>query len=95
MKRPELEFKVNTMSFLKEVFEHNHSMSVFKIPANVFKDLLVQIAYRASQLNDDNLNALMAQLALYAVADPYDENYNEKICQELIAKKYNHLKKTK
>ncbi len=73
-----LEWRVNTPAFLQEVFNNNPKLGgQFFQPANIFRELLVEVAGRASQLNDPIMNALMCRLALYGIADPYDhENYN-------------------
>ena len=89
-KCPELEFKINTPAFLKEVFDQNPTLGgVLFVPINTLQGYLAQIAERASELNDPKLNAIMCQMALYAVADPYDkENYDRKVTEETIRKKY-------
>ncbi len=86
----ELEFKINTPAFLKEVFDHNPTLGgVLKVPVNVLRNYLQQIAERASQLNDPKLNAIMCQMALYAIADPYDkDNYDAERTSEIIKAKY-------
>lgn len=83
-----LEWRVNTPGFLKEVFDnYPGNGGIFIVPANVFRLLLLEVAERASQLNDPIMNALMCRLALYGCADPYDtENYDH----DLMTKTLNH-----
>lgn len=86
---PMLEFKINTPQFLKEVFNENPKLGVvFKIPANIFREYLIQIANRAAELNDPKLNAIMCQMALYSIADPYSPEFNKSITEKIILKKY-------
>ncbi len=87
-KKPTTEnFRVNVPSFLNEIADSAlpRTMGILKIPLNVFRLKLIKLAERASELNDPELNKIMAEMALYAVADPYDkDNYDAKICKELL-----------
>ena len=86
---PSLEFKINTPQFLKEVFDENPKLGgIFFVPANTLRTYLIQIAERAAELNDPKLNAIMCQMALYEISDPYQEGYNEKLTKKIIANKY-------
>jgi len=40
-------------------------MGVLKVPLNIFQNLLGQVAQRAIEINDKELNKLMIRLALY------------------------------
>lgn len=92
MKDPELEFKINTPQFLKEVFDNNPTLGgVLFVPANTLQSYLYQIAQRASELNDPKLNAIMCQMALYEIADPYQKGYNGELTKSIIAKKYSKV----
>lgn len=84
----ELEWKMNTGSFLKEVFDNYPGQGgVLAVPANILRTLLAQVAARAAELNDPVMNALMCRMALYGESDPYDkENYNP----EMVIKVLNH-----
>ena len=80
-----VQWKVNTPSLLQEILTNNH-VSILNIPINILARLLADVATRASELNDDKLNALMCRLVLYEISDPYSENFNEKLTDEIISK---------
>jgi hypothetical protein len=80
-----LEWKVNTPQLLKEILQNNN-MVVLNQPLQIFANILGEVATRASQLNDPELNALMARLALYEVTDPYSKEFDAKITDSLIKK---------
>lgn len=71
-----MEFRVDTAALLNEIFDNAVplSMGVLKIPINVFRNLLVQVAARAIEIDDPELNILMLNLSLYDV-DPNDAPY--------------------
>jgi hypothetical protein len=81
-----LEWRINTPAFLKEIFDNYPGQGgVLFQPANMFRELLAEVAARASQLNDPIMNALMVRLALYGIADPYDkENYNHEALTQVL-----------
>ncbi len=54
----------------------NPGMTVFVQPLQIFKGILVQVAQRAIELDDDKLNLLMLRLTLYDCSDPQLENYD-------------------
>jgi hypothetical protein len=62
-------FRVHTMELLTEIADCGlpRSMGVLKIPLNVFKNILAEVAQRATELNDPQLNILMLKLALYEI----------------------------
>ena len=68
-----LEFNVDTMALLHEIADNAiHSTGgVLKIPLNIFKNLLAQVANRAIEIDDPELHILMLRLGLYEV--PHDE----------------------
>lgn len=78
-------WRVNTPNLLQELNNvSNNGLGILTTPIKIFGSLLCRVAERASQLNDPAMNALMASLALYEVADPYSPGYDEKICKELL-----------
>lgn len=79
----DLKWKVNTPGFLKEIMI-NDGMGILKIPMNIFQRLLAQVAERASELNDKQLNSLMARLALYNICDPTSKDYDDKLTKKII-----------
>jgi hypothetical protein len=64
-----LTFRVDTLALLNEIADAglDRRMGILKIPINIFKDLLAEVAQRATELNDPELNILMLRLALYEV----------------------------
>lgn len=65
-----MSFRVDTLGLLNEIVDGGlrPNMGVLKIPINIFKDLLADVAYRATELNDPKLNILMLSLCLYEVS---------------------------
>lgn len=73
-----LSFDVNTPQFLKEACE-NCEKGLYAVCWNMFRNLLAQVAERATELNDPVLNTLMIRLNLYEI--PNNERY--KIIRQL------------
>ena len=69
MNKSFMQFRVDTLGLLTEIADAglDRRMGVLKIPINIFKDLLADVAQRATELNDPRLNILMLRLALYEV----------------------------
>lgn len=67
-----MSFDVDTPRFLKEAAE-NSKGGMYTICWNIFKNLLAQVAERATELNDPVLNTLMIRLNLYEI--PNKERY--------------------
>jgi hypothetical protein len=80
-----LQWRVNTPQLLKEILGNNETMCLSK-PVAIFARILDEVGQRASELNDDKLNALMCRLAIYEISDPYNKNYDEKLCNSIIEK---------
>lgn len=59
-------FDVNTPQFLKEAAE-NCNGGMYAVCWNIFRNLLLQVATRASEIQDPVLDALMLRLNLYEV----------------------------
>jgi hypothetical protein len=75
----ENEWKVNGPGLLEEIASCAipKSMGVLKFPLNIFKSLLYQVAERAIELDDYELNVLMIRLALYDNCLPSDVGYDK------------------
>ena len=73
MAKKYMQFSVNTIGLLTEIVDCglDRRMGVLKTPINQFRHLLVQVAQRATELNDPKLNVLMLRLWLYE-ASPED-----------------------
>lgn len=79
-----VKWRVNTPAFLSEIGNHNPTMAGMRQPLMIFASLLGEVATRASELNDDKLNALMCRLALYEISDPYSKEYDAVKTRSLI-----------
>jgi hypothetical protein len=86
MKTIKTAWKVNTPGLLKEIVNNNPSAVGLSTPIQIFAGLLGEVATRASELNDDKMNALMCRLALYEISDPYSKEYDEKLTKSIIKK---------
>lgn len=71
-----VQWKVHTASLLKETL-NNPGCAVLAQPFNIFGDLLSQVAQRAIELDDPQLNILMLRLTLYEQADPNKHTFAE------------------
>ena len=67
-----LSFDVNTPHFLKEACE-NARDGMYGVCWNIFRNLIAQVAERATELNDPILNTLMIRLNLYEM--PNNDRY--------------------
>lgn len=69
MEKGTLIFRVDTVGLLQEICDCglDRNMGVLKVPLNIFRSLLWQVANRAGELNDPELNILMLRLGLYEV----------------------------
>lgn len=75
------EWKVQTACLLQEIL-NNDGTAILTIPLQIFASLLADVASRASELNDRQLNKLMLQLTLYSAADPTSPDYDRKLMEE-------------
>jgi hypothetical protein len=80
------QFKVHTPNLLKEIL-NNQTCAILRIPVIVFKGILEEIAIRASQLNDVELNKLMMRLTLYEISDPESKEYNSEYVNNYLENK--------
>lgn len=83
----QLEWRVNTAGLLSEIVAHNPTVGILAKPIQIFGIILSEVGQRASELNDPQLNKLMARLAIYAETDPYSEHYSDEITRKLLAYK--------
>lgn len=60
-------FSVHLSNLLREAVEANPGGAILARPAQIAQGLLAQVARRAIELDDPELNALMLELALYEV----------------------------
>lgn len=81
-----LEFRCHVPNLLKLISDDlNHMNShLTSVPLSTFSQLLSKVADRATELNDDKLNKLMCQMALYEESDPESKNYNKELMREIL-----------
>ena len=79
----QLQWRVNTPQLMKEILGNN-GVAILHKPLTIFSRILAEVGDRASELNDPKLNALMCRLAIYEVADPYNENYDAELTNATI-----------
>ena len=77
-------WKVHTSELLNRIVEIDIRSGVLKNPLNIFKNLLIKVGERASELNDPELNALMCRLTIYSIADPQDKDYNPELVKKIL-----------
>lgn len=82
--REQLEWKVHTTELFKEILSNHPSCSQLIIPFKILSNLLAQVAQRATELNDPQLNKLMLRLTLYSIADPNDPDYNSEAVTKIL-----------
>lgn len=89
-------FRVNTCELLDEIVQCSlpQNSGVLKVPLNVFKNLLAQLAERATQLNDPIMNKIMFDLTLYELPEPTTKEYG-KMMQRVYAAAKKQAKKEK
>lgn len=78
-----VEWKCHTPALLKEIL-NNSQCAILQKPLQLMALMLAQVAERASQINDAQLNACMAKLTLYEVCDPYSKEYNKDTWEKLL-----------
>lgn len=82
-----LEWRVCTPALLKEIL-NNPQCHILAWPLQIFGYILAEVGERAAELNDPKLNALMCRLAIYAISDPYNPEYNKELSNDIISKFY-------
>lgn len=82
-KSKNLVWKVHVPNLLSEIM-NNSGAAVLRIPLLTLANLLQQVASRAIELDDKELNRLMLRLTLYSVADPHSEKYDAKGVAEYL-----------
>ncbi len=62
-----LKWKVDTPALLREITDcgFDRRMGIYKVPLNIFQQILAEVAERAIELDDKKLNKLMIRLSLY------------------------------
>jgi len=75
----ELRFNIDAPALLNEIADAAlmKNMGVLKIPLNIFRLYLVEVAQRAIELNDPEMNVLMLKMKMYDVNHSDIENLIE------------------
>ena len=60
---------VNTKGLIEEIMNSNEHTWILKIPLMTLYDLLRQVAFRCSEINDPRLNELMLRLNMYEMSN--------------------------
>ena len=81
-------WRVHTKGLLKEILLNlsKKEITTLHIPVKQFVSLLVDVADRAVQLNDPELDALMCRLQLYEQSDIENKTFNGKLTTKTINK---------
>ena len=79
-----LEWKVQTAALLKEAVECTKDGGALKIPFQIMMNLLAQVAKRAIELDDEELNKLMLRLGLYSITNPVDPEWNPDLVEKYL-----------
>ena len=66
---------MQTANLLNEILNSNDKMAIFNQPIHILGVLLGQVADRASEINDKELNKLMLRLGLFDEANPDSKNF--------------------
>ena len=78
-----VQWRCYTSGLLKEILS-NPGTGILRQPLSIFGNLLGEVADRAAELNDPQLNALMMRLTLYEVADPASKEYDKAAVDRVI-----------
>ena len=67
-------WKVDTPALLKLLVEENPKGTILKSPVRLFQSLLIQLAERALEINDEKLNEILIRLNLIERKEENDGN---------------------
>lgn len=81
---PGLPWKIHTRLLIEETMG-NPNLWALKQPFQIFYQVLQEVAGRAIELNDPELNLLMARLTLYDQADPTSKGFVPGLVEQLAA----------
>lgn len=79
-----LEWKVCTSEVLRMAVEETGSGWGLKFPIQIMMKLLAQVARRAIELDDEELNKLMLRLSLYEVANPKSPKFDADLVEKYL-----------
>lgn len=67
-------WKLHFPNLLREILK-NAGTGILHIPLDILRRMMLAVAERASEINDEKLNQLMCGLALYEISDPEDKEH--------------------
>ena len=77
-------WKINVPSMLTEIAEGYPSKhNPWIAPVSMLKQVLAELAELAIKIDDPRLHIMMCRLTLYSASDPYSENYQKDIVEQL------------
>lgn len=72
----QLKWRVHTAELFKEIIDSNPTAVIIRRPLEILDTILREVAKRAIELDDPELNKLMIRLTLYSIADPTSPDYD-------------------
>lgn len=79
-----LEWKVVTSEILRMAVEETGEGWGLTTPIQIMMNLLAQVAQRAIELDDEELNKLMLRLSLYEVANPKSHKFDADLVEKYL-----------
>lgn len=73
-----LTWRIHLPNLLAEIM-NNDTTAILRVPLNILSAKLERMAEIASRINDDELNLIMCELALYQQGDPTHADYMPEI----------------
>jgi len=74
-KNKDMKWRVNTPQLLEESLVNKGSWAL-KTPFTILQHILSEVARRAIELNDKELNKLMIRLSLYEISNPKSKDFD-------------------
>ena len=78
----QIDWRCHTPKLFEEILLNPGTAALLQ-PLIIFRGILSEVAERAIELNDPELNLLMMRLTLYECADPSSESYNPEMFEKL------------
>jgi hypothetical protein len=80
------QWKLYTPGLLREI-ANGSGQGIYKIPLNLLRVGLCEIAERAAELNDPDLNSLMLQMGMYSAGDPESPEFDGELVERMISER--------
>ena len=78
-----LKWSVNAPQLLQEI-SLNKDLWVLNKPLNIFQSILGELAKRAIEIDDKELNKIMIRLSLYDISNPQSKDFNQQQINEYL-----------